>query len=86
MVQGDYDLLQEIWYFILFRILIVLASNVILLSLINAILGDVYEEVITVIEEKCLKEQNLTNLRNEALWCCTIYGSYGHFAWIEYVS
>jgi len=54
-----------------------------LLNLINAILGDFFEEVITVIEKKWLKEQNLTNLRNEALWCCPIYGSHGYFAWIE---
>ena len=64
MVKGDYEIPSQEWYFVLFLILIVLASNVILLSLINAILGDVYEEVITVIDEKCLKEQNLTNLRN----------------------
>ena len=54
-------------YLITITITIVLASNVILLSLINAILGDCYEEVITEIEEKCLRSQNLTNLKNETL-------------------
>jgi hypothetical protein len=53
--------------------------------LINAILGDTYEEVITVIDQKCLREQNLTNLRNEALLLRNRYRSI-YFAWIEYVS
>ena len=53
-------------YFILFSALIVLLSNVILLSLINAVLGDVYSEVISIIEENLLKEQNLIYLENEA--------------------
>ena len=54
--------------------------------MINAILGDTYEEVITVIDEKCLKEQNLTNLRNIATWSFLDKNIFFHFAWIEYVS
>jgi hypothetical protein len=64
----------------------VLFSNVILLSLINAILGDVYEEVITVIDEKCLRSQALETLRNEALWPELDMGGSGFFAWVDYVS
>jgi hypothetical protein len=67
-------------------IVIVLFSNVILLSLINAILGDVYEEVITVIDEKCLRSQTLETLRNEALWPDLGRDGSDYFAWVDYVS
>ena len=56
------------------------------MSLINAILGDTYEEVITVIDEKCLKEQNFTNLRNIATWSIGETGYLKNFAWIDYIS
>ena len=95
MVQGDFEFkkpaegeeepeaINEI-YFIFFSVIGVLFSNVILLSLINAVLGDVYSEVISVIDEKCLKAQNLTNLENEA-FVAEVDGSSCHFAWVEYV-
>ena len=50
MITGDYEIGYYDIYLISFKFIIVLASNVILLSLIYAILGDVYEEVITIID------------------------------------
>jgi hypothetical protein len=46
---------------------IIFLANVILLSLINAILGSSYDECAEIIDEKCIKYQNRLNLRNEAL-------------------
>ena len=86
MVQGDYDISNDDFYFMAIIIVIVLFSNVILLSLINAILGDVYEEVITVIDEKCLRSQALETLRNEALWPDLGSNSSDYFAWVDYIS
>ena len=71
-------------YFILFSALIVLLSNVILLSLINAVLGDVYSEVISIIEENLLKDQNLIYLENEA-FVSKMKGEKKYYAWVEYV-
>lgn len=47
-------------------ILIILA-NILLLNLIVAIMGDSYEEIMTSVAEKNLKQQNLMILKAEAV-------------------
>ena len=82
MIRGDYDLVGQEFYFYLFLFVIVTISNVILLSLINAILGDAYEEISTSIEEKCLKDYNYNHIRYQAFNFKNPQNFY-HFAFIE---
>ncbi len=57
MLTGDYDIDGKLnIYNIVITLVFTLIPNVVLLNLIVAILGDSYEETITSIEEKCLKE------------------------------
>jgi hypothetical protein len=61
MLQGDYEIDEKLnIYIIIYNIFITLIftliPNVVLLNLIVAILSDSYEETITSIEEKCLRE------------------------------
>ena len=57
MLQGDYEINGELDYYnIVITLAFTLIPNVILLNLIVAILGDSYEETITSIDEKCLRE------------------------------
>jgi hypothetical protein len=57
MLTGDYDIDGKLnIYNIFITLVFTLIPNVVLLNLIVAILGDSYEETITSIEEKCLKE------------------------------
>ncbi len=57
MLTGDYEIDGKLnIYNILITLVFTLIPNVVLLNLIVAILGDSYEETITSIEEKCLKE------------------------------
>ncbi len=57
MLQGDYEIngIMNI-YNIFITLAFTLIPNVVLLNLIVAILGESYEETITSIEEKCLRE------------------------------
>jgi hypothetical protein len=57
MLTGDYDIDGKLnIYNIVITLVFTLIPNVVLLNLIVAILGDSYEETITSIEKKCLKE------------------------------
>ena len=57
MLTGDYQIDGNLSiYNIVITLVFTLIPNVVLLNLIVAILGDSYEETITSIEEKCLKE------------------------------
>ena len=57
MIQGDYEIEgHNEFYFIFIKMIFVLMPHVILLNLTVAILGDSYEENITLITEKELKE------------------------------
>ena len=57
MLQGDYEINGLIDYYNVIIILVfAFIPNVVLLNLIVAILGDSYEETITSIDEKCLRE------------------------------
>ena len=57
MLTGDYEIDVKLnIYNIVITLVFTLIPNVVLLNLIVAILGDSYEETITSIEEKCLKE------------------------------
>ncbi len=57
MLTGDYEIDGNLnFYNIVITLVFTLIPNVVLLNLIVAILGDSYEETITSIEEKCLKE------------------------------
>ena len=57
MLQGDYEIngIMNI-YNIFITLAFTLIPNVVLLNLIVAILGESYEETITSIDEKCLRE------------------------------
>ena len=60
--------------------------NIIFLNLIVAILGDSYEETITSIRERCLRDQVYLLLKYEALSIPSISSSaYKCYVWIEYV-
>ena len=60
--------------------------NVIFLNLTVAILGDSYEETITSIRERCLRDQVYLLLKYEALSIPSISSSaYKCYVWIEYV-
>jgi hypothetical protein len=57
MLTGDYEIDVKLnIYNIFITLVFTLIPNVVLLNLIVAILGDSYEETITSIEEKCLRE------------------------------
>ena len=57
MLQGDYENKgQLIFYNITLKLVFTFLPNVILLNLTVAILGDSYEETITSISEKLLKD------------------------------
>jgi hypothetical protein len=57
MLVGDYDIDEKLDFFHIFITLVyTLFPNVVLLNLIIAIIGETYEETITSIDEKCLKE------------------------------
>ena len=60
--------------------------NVIFLNLTVAILGDSYEETITSIVEKCLRDQVYLLLKYETLCLSSITTSTKEcYVWIEYV-
>ena len=57
MLQGDYEINGTLdFYNVAISLVFTLIPNVVLLSLIVAILGDSYEETITSVAEKCLRE------------------------------
>ena len=59
MIRGDFDNDNENYvtlYLRTFGIILTLLANVILLNLIIAIMGDAYEEILTSIDEKLLKQ------------------------------
>ena len=59
MLQGDYSNEEHgpfVVYNILLKLVFAFLPNVILLNLTVAILGDSYEETITSISEKCLRD------------------------------
>jgi hypothetical protein len=57
IMSGEYELeSQEGWFVRIYGYCTALLANVILLNLIVAIMGDTYEESITTMNEKLLKE------------------------------
>ena len=57
-MSGEYEIVGEEGFFIrIYGWVTALLANVILLNLIVAIMGDTYEESITSMKEKLLKEQ-----------------------------
>ena len=87
MVRGDFDDPEDkSWYSRSIGYAITLLANVILLNLIVAIMGDIYEETITSISEKLLKEQNYMILRNEALVFSKVLSKdFTCLVWMEYI-
>ena len=56
IMSGEYELEGEVgWYVRIFGYVFALLTNVILLNLIVAIMGDKYEESITIMAEKLLR-------------------------------
>ena len=72
MIRGDWsinrldnDTINKNFYDEMIGIFTTLMTNVILLNLIVAILGDSYEEIVTTIAEKSLREKNFIIMRTE---------------------
>jgi hypothetical protein len=68
-MSGEYELEGEDgWYVRIFGYVIALLTNVILLNLIVAIMGDRYEESITIMAEKLLRARTFKIVRHECLF------------------
>ena len=69
MIGGEFenDELSENLYWQMLGYILILLTNVLLLNLIVAIMGDTYAEVMDSVDEKNLKQQNLMIIRCEGL-------------------
>ena len=68
-MSGEYEIDdQEGWFIRIYGWLTALLANVILLNLIVAIMGDTYEESITSMKEKLLKEKLYRIVRLECFF------------------
>ena len=69
MIGGEFenDELEENLYWQMLGYILILLTNVLLLNLIVAIMGDTYAEVMNSVDEKNLKQQNLMIIRCEGL-------------------
>jgi len=74
MVRGDFEAEKYDMFGKFVGTLIILITNVFLMNLLTAIVGDAFNEITTFSKELLLKQENFITLRLEAIisafsWC-----------------